>query len=72
MPDDYQYNFNGTSVHDMIKVSEEVRKKISSYPQDLTANQKAELRVLQELKDALTEYIYQQTIIMDQQQNQQQ
>jgi hypothetical protein len=56
----------------MLTVSEQVRKKIATYPADqLTQAQRAEIHALQELKDALGEYVYQQTLLMDQQQNNQ-
>ena len=72
MPDDFKYEFKGATIHDMLTVSEQVRKKIASYPaaEQLTQAQRAEIRVLQELKDALGEYVYQQTLLMDQQNNQ--
>lgn len=72
MPDElFKYEFKGATVHDIIAVTEQVRKKIAAYPASdkLTQVQRAEIRILQELENALVEYVYQQTLIMDQQQN---
>ncbi|MDD3966877.1 MAG: hypothetical protein PHP63_07510 [Candidatus Marinimicrobia bacterium] len=72
MADEFKYEFKGATIHDMLTVSEQVRKKIATYPADqLTQAQRAEIHALQELKDALGEYVYQQTLLMDQQQNNQ-
>jgi hypothetical protein len=58
------YNFNGLDIHGAILVNEQVRKKISLTSGESKEDKSAKA-ALTLLSDALTEYVYQETLKME-------
>lgn len=58
------YDFTGLDIHNAITVSEQVRAKIHTIPLDNPVH-KAQWNVLTEINNALTEYIYAQSLIQE-------